>query len=148
MVDVSTDPALVERDDLLSKSSMSAFTLTANSSPGHRQLDEIGQGDGEDETKLVGKATPKQEGKKKNSTHSVHLPLAHVVVHDARNQVGIPPDFGVVLELGVVEGDAPLPVNSKGMTRSRELRSPQIPNAVIVPWMSSAATPSRHGACR
>lgn len=83
----------------------------------------------------------------KGSTYSVHLPFLHVVVHDAGNQVGIPPHLGIVLEVGVVEGDASLVVNAQRPTGARELRSPQVANAVIVPWMSSA-TPRIGSECR
>jgi hypothetical protein len=41
-------------------------------------------------------------------TNRIDLPLPHVLVHNALDEVGIPPDSGVVLQLGVVQGDASL----------------------------------------
>jgi hypothetical protein len=41
-------------------------------------------------------------------TNRIDLPLPHVLVHNSLDEVGIPPDSGVVLQLGVVQGDASL----------------------------------------
>ena len=88
-------------------------------------------------------APPICGGHEREETNGIDFPLPHVVMHDALDELGIPPDFGVVLQLRMVQGDAPLGVYAEGIARALELLQPRFANAVVVAcW----AVSSQHSA--
>jgi hypothetical protein len=118
VVDMARDSTLVKSHDL----------QVTESAPGLRSA--FGQGRPQARSREVW-------GRQKKRTNRIDLPLSHVLVHNVLDEVGIPPDPGVVLQLWVVQGDASLGVDAQGMARALELLNSCLAQAVVVALLST-----------
>jgi hypothetical protein len=62
-----------------------------------------------------------------------------VLMHNAFDEFGIPPDLGIVLQPGMVHGDASLGVDAQGLTRPLELMYPRVADSIIITCVASSA---------
>ena len=67
-------------------------------------------------------------------TYSINVPLVDVVCENALYLGRIPPQLGVVLEIRVVEGLAPLRIHAKGDAGALEFLSALLAYAIVVAW--------------
>ena len=75
-----------------------------------------------------------KEEEAEEGTYRVNLPVKHVLVHYLSDKIGVPPHRRVVLEVGMVEGDASLLVDAQSSARACQLLPPQVANPVVVAW--------------
>lgn len=95
VVDVPANPTLIKCDDLKNRLNVSSLRREAGI---HDQTGDKG----EDE-----------DGKKNlEMAHRINFPLVNVLFHNLGNEIRVPPHLWVVLEVGMVEGDASLSVNA------------------------------------
>ena len=78
------------------------------------------------------------------ATNGINLPFLHVLMHNAFDEFGIPPDLGIVLQSGMVHGDASLGVDAQGLTRPLEFMYPRVADSIIITCVASSALMAKH----
>jgi hypothetical protein len=61
----------------------------------------------------------------------VNVPLAKLM-YDGLDEFRVPPNLGVILQLGVVDGDASCRMDAQGLTRTLKLIRPHFALPIII----------------